>query len=149
MRTFITIGASALLWLTGALAAEKTLALKDLPPAVQKTVQEQLKGGEIKTISKETEGGVTQYEVESMLNGKHRDFNIDIKGNLVVMEEETAIDSIPAAAKEAIIKKVGTGKLNLVEVVTQAGQTSYEAGYTSKAGKKAEVAVNPDGTAKK
>ena len=149
MRTFITIGASALLWLTDALAAEKTLALKDLPPAVQKTVQEQLKGGEIKTISKETEGGVTQYEVESMLNGKHRDFNIDIKGNLVVMEEETAIDSIPAAAKEAIIKKVGTGKLNLVEVVTQGGQTSYEAGYTSKAGKKAEVAVNPDGTAKK
>ena len=149
MRTFITIGASALLWLTGALAAEKTLALKDLPPAVQKTVQEQLKGGEIKTISKETEGGVTQYEVESMLNGKHRDFNIDIKGNLVVMEEETSIDSIPAVAKEAIIKKVGTGKLNLVEVVTQGGQTSYEAGYTSKAGKKTEVAVNPDGTAKK
>ena len=148
MRTFISIGALALLWLTGAFA-EKTLALKDLPPAVQKTVQEQLKGGEIKTISKEKEGGVTQYEVESMLNGKHRDFNIDIKGNLVVMEEETAIDSIPAVAKEAIIKKVGTGKLNLVEVVTQGGQTSYEAGYTSKAGKKAEVAVNPDGTAKK
>jgi hypothetical protein len=109
MRTFITIGVSALLWLTGAFA-EKTLALKDLPPAVQKTVQEQLKGGEIKTISKEKEGGVTQYEVESMLNGKHRDFNIDIKGNLVVVEEETSIDSIPAAAKEAIIKKVRDGK---------------------------------------
>ena len=148
MRMLITIGVSALLWLTCAFA-EKTLALKDLPPAVQKTVQEQLKGGEIKTISKEKEGGVMQYEVESMLNGKHRDFNIDAKGNLVVVEEETSIDSIPAAAREAIIKKVGTGKLNMVEVVTQGGQTSYEAGFTSKAGKKAEVAVNPDGTAKK
>src|SRR3979490_838846 len=97
-----------------AFAAEKSLAIKDLPPAVQKTVQEQLKGGEIKNIAKETEKGVTQYEVESVLDGKHRDFNVDTKGTLVVMEEETSIDSIPAPAKAAIMKKAGTGKLGMV-----------------------------------
>lgn len=140
--------AAALLCIPAAFA-EKSLALKDLPPAVQKAVQEQLKGGEIKTISKEKENGVAQFEVESMLNGKHRDFNIDTKGNLVALEEETSIDSIPAPAKEAIMKKVGTGKLGMVEIVTEGGQTSYEAAYTSKAGKKAEFSVKPDGTAKK
>src|SRR5437016_7046192 len=56
--------------------------------------------------------------------------------------EETSIDSIPAAAKAAIFKKVGTGKLGMVETFTKPGSdTMYEAAYTSKAGKKAEVLV--------
>src|SRR6516162_6345358 len=82
--------------------AAKSLQLKALPPDAQKTVQDTLKGGEIKNISKEVEKGVTQYEVESMLNGKHRDFNVDAKGKLIVIEEEVDIASIPAAAKAAI-----------------------------------------------
>jgi len=130
----------------GLAMAAKSLAVKDLPPAVQKTVQEQTKGAEIKNISKETEKGVTQYEVETMVNGKHRDFNVDTKGGLVVVEEETAIDSIPAAAKAAIQKKVGTGKLGMVETMTKGGIILYEAAYTGKDGKKHAVLVKADGT---
>jgi uncharacterized membrane protein YkoI len=146
MRTLKMITASVVL--LGAAFAQKTLPLKD-PPAVQQTVREQLKGGEIKSIASEKEGGVTQYEVESLLNGKRRDFNVDTNGKLLVMEEETSIDSIPAPAKAAIMKKVGTGKLGLVEILTENGQTWYEVAYTSAAGKKAEVIVKPDGSAKK
>ena len=126
--------------------AAKSLAVKDLPAAVQKTVQEQAKGAEIKNISKETEKGVTQYEVETIVNGKHRDFNVDTKGGLMVVEEETSIDSIPAAAKAAILKKVGDGKLGMVETMTKGSATMYEAAYTTKAGKKHEMLVKPDGT---
>lgn len=130
-----------------ALAAEKSLQLKDLPAGVQRTVQDTLKGGEIKNIGKETEKGVSQYEVETMLNGKHRDFNVDSKGTLLVVEEEASIDSIPAPAKAAIMKKVGTGKLGMVETFTKPGsETMYEAAWTTKAGKKHEVLVKADGT---
>ena len=129
-----------------AASADKKLTLKDLPPAVQAGVQRELKGGEIKNIDKETEHGVTQYEVETMLNGKHRDFEIDTKGALLVMEEETAIDSIPPAAKAAILKKVADGKLDLVELFQRGGETMYEASYTAKRGKKHEVLVKADGT---
>jgi hypothetical protein len=45
----------------------KKLQLKDLPAAVRKTVQDNLKGGEIKNIGKEKEDGIEQYEVESAL----------------------------------------------------------------------------------
>ena len=45
----------------------KKLELKDLPPAVQKTIQAESKGAEIKNIGKETEDGVAQYEIETML----------------------------------------------------------------------------------
>jgi len=122
------------------------LQLKDLPPAVQKTVQETLKGGQIRNISKEVEKGVTQYEVETMLNGKHRDFEVDSKGKLLVVEEETDIATIPAAAKAAIEKKAAGGKIGMVELFMRGGETLYEAGYTSKVGKKHEVLVRADGT---
>lgn len=127
-------------------AAARSLQVKDLPAAVQKTVQETLKGAEIKTISKEVEKGVTQYEVETKLNGKQRDFNVDAKGKLIVVEEEVDIASIPAAAKAAIEKKVAGGKLGMVETVTKSdGVTLYEAAYTSKAGKKGAILVKADG----
>ena len=128
-------------------AAAKSLQVKDLPAAVQKTVQDTLKGAEIKNISKEVEKGVTQYEVETMLNGKHRDFNVDAKGKLVVVEEEVDIASIPAAARAAIVKKMAGGKLKMVETVDKGdGVTLYEASYTSKAGKNGAVLVKADGT---
>jgi uncharacterized membrane protein YkoI len=127
------------------LNAEKKYALKDLPPAVQKSVQAELKGGEIKNIGKETEHGVTQYEVETMLNGKHRDFDVDTKGAVVLIEEETSIDAVPPAAKAAILKKVADGKLGMVETFVRGGETMYEAAYRTKDGKKHEVLVKADG----
>ena len=88
---------------------------------------------------------MAQYEVETILNGKHRDFNVDTKGKLLVVEEETLIDSIPAAAKAAILKKVANGRLGMVELFIRVGETMYEAAYTTKAGKKREVLVKADG----
>ena len=125
----------------------KSLQLKDLPAAAQRTVQANLNGGEIKNIAKEKEDGVEQYEVESVLNGKARDFNVDVKGTLLVIEEAITIDAIPAAAQASIVKKVADGKLGTVETFTKTGQPMmYEAAYTDKQGKNHEVLVKADGT---
>jgi uncharacterized membrane protein YkoI len=132
--------------LTAPASAAKNYTPKELPPAVQKTVQEESKGAEIKNIGKETEKGVTQYEVETILNGKHRDFNVDAKGALLVVEEESTIDTFPPAAKAAIMKKVGDGKLGMVELFKKGGETMYEVAYTTKAGKKHEALFKDDGT---
>ena len=152
MKRILTI-CLAIAALTGAIAQEKKpaapakkLELKDLPPAVQKTIQEESKGAQIKNIGKETEHGVAQYEVETMLNGKHRDFDVDMKGVLLEVEEETAIESIPTAARVKILQKVAAGKLGRVELLKRGGETMYEAAYTSKDGKKHEVLVKADGT---
>jgi uncharacterized membrane protein YkoI len=145
MRTSFSAIALCGLCVTSAFP-QKKLTLKDLPPAVQKTVEENLKGGEIKAIDREKEKGVTQYEIESILNGKHRDFNVDTKGNLVETEEEISIESIPAPAKAAILKKAGGGKVGTVEVVAKGGAIYYEAAFTTKNGTKSEVLVKPDGT---
>ena len=145
MRTFTAFSIIVGLAI-GVAFAEKKLALKDLPPAAQTTIQAELKGGEIKSISKETEKGVTQYEIETLLNGKRRDFEVDAKGKLLVLEEETDFATIPAAARAAIEKKAAGGKIGLVEQFMRGGETLYEAEYTSKNGKKHEVLVKADGT---
>ena len=145
IAVFVSVGGAAQ---NKSTTVPKKLGLKDLPPAVQKTVQGELQGAEIRNIGREREDGVEQYEIETILNGKHRDFNVDVKGVLLVVEEETNIDSIPAPAKATILKKVGTGKLGMVESVkkNQEKDLLYEAGYTSKDGKKHEVLVRANGT---
>jgi hypothetical protein len=126
---------------------EKSLQLKDLPPAVQKAVQDNLKGGEIKNIGKEKEDSIEQYEIETLRNGTARDYNVDTKGNLLLVEDATTMDAIPAAAKAAILKKVADGKLGVVETFAKTGRpVMYEASYADKKGKKHEVLVKADGT---
>jgi hypothetical protein len=126
---------------------KKGLQLQDLPAPVQQTVRETLKGGDIKSIGKEKEDGIEQYEVETVLNGRSRDFEVDTKGKLLVLEEATTIDAIPAAAKASILKKVADGKLSTVETYSKTGlPMMYEASFADKKGKKHEVLVKSDGT---
>ena len=127
------------------LAEAKSLKVKDLPAAVQKTVTEQAKGAEIKNIAKETEKGVTMFEVETILNGKHRDFNVAADGTLLVVEDEASLDSFPAAAKAAIEKAMAGAKGGKFETVTKGGKTLYEAEFKNKAGKKQAVLVTAEG----
>ena len=134
-----------LLVLTVSLAAEKSIKMKDLPAAVQKTIQEQTKGAEVKGISKETEKGKTLYEVETVVNGKTRDMMVDASGKVTVIEQEVTLDSIPAAAKAAIEKQAAGGKITKVETLTQGDAVTYEAAVT-KGSKKSEITVKADGT---
>jgi hypothetical protein len=126
-------------------AAEKKIQMKDLPPAVQQAVQDQTKGAEIKGFSKETENGRTEYEVETMVDGKSRDLTLDAKGTVVEVEQEVTLESLPAAARAAIEKQATGGKIVKVETVTRGAVTTYEGTY-SKGGKTHEVGVKADGS---
>jgi uncharacterized membrane protein YkoI len=128
-----------------AIAAETKVQMKDLPPAVQQAVQAQAAGGQIKGLSKETEKGKTVYEAETMVNGKSRDISFDATGAVVEIEEQAALDSIPAAAKVAIEKKTIGGRIKTVETVTKGSTVVYEAEYT-KGGKSHEFQVRADGS---
>jgi uncharacterized membrane protein YkoI len=148
MNTQLCILAGATLAAGLAFAAEKPAKLSDLPPAVQKAIEAQTKGSEIKGFSTETEKGKTLYEAETRLNGHGRDLLFDKNGTLVEVEEETALDAIPAPARSAIQKKAADGKVLKVEMVTSGSRVSYEA-EIEKNGKKSEFAVKSDGTASK
>ena len=131
---------------SGVSAAEKRVKMESLPPAVQKTVQEQAKGATIRGLSIEIEDGKTFYEAELKINGHNKDVLIDPNGAVVEVEEEVALDSLPAAVKDAIQKHAAKGQIVLVESVSKNDTiVAYEAKIKT-AGKTSEIAVKPDGS---
>jgi hypothetical protein len=127
MKTALMFGVACVVLVAG----EKKIQTRDLPPAVQKAVEEQGKGATLAGLSREVEGGVTLYEAEFKIGNRTKDVTFDESGKIVIMEEETTLDSIPAAARGAIQKAIGKRKLVLVETVAEKGATFYEAHYKS------------------
>jgi len=127
-------------------AQEKKIKRSDLPAAVEKTVAEVSKGATVKGFSEETENGKTTYEVEMVVNGHSKDVELDPSGSIVEIEEETAMDSLPANVKAGLTAKAADGKILKVETLTNGGKlVAYEAKVQSAAGKKSEIQVGPDG----
>src|SRR5260221_8634545 len=107
----------------GLAAADKKVQMKDLPAAVQKTVQaEEAKGAKIVGLATEVEGGKKMYEVETTVGGRTRDLLLNAAGTIVETEEETAIDAVPAAVRAALEAR---GKVGKVERVTKGARVAY------------------------
>jgi uncharacterized membrane protein YkoI len=144
-RTLSIACAVLALGVTALPAADKKIQAKDLPPAVQKAVQEETKGATIKGYAKEVENGKTMYEVETTVNGHSRDLLFDATGRLVEAEEAVSLDTVPAAVRTAFEAR---GKVLTVETVTKGKTVTYEA-QVEKNGKKSEVAVDAAGKSMK
>lgn len=125
---------------------EKKIQRSELPAAVEKTVAAQSQGATIKGFSQEKENGQTYYEAEMTLNGHSKDVLIDPNGNVVEVEEQVALDSLPTAVKDGLQAKAGKGKIVKVESLTKHDKlVAYEAKVQT-AGKRSEIQVGPDGT---
>jgi hypothetical protein len=150
MKTYVGyLTLPALLIAGNVFGADTPMKMENLPPAVQKTVQEQSKGATIRGLSKEVENGKTFYEVELKVNGHNRDVLIDPSGAIVEVEEVVPLDSVPPAAKGALEKHAGKGKILSVESVAKDNSIiAYEAKIKT-AGKTSEVRVTPEGAPSK
>jgi hypothetical protein len=130
---------------TVALAQEKKIQRTDLPPAVEKTVAAQSQGATIKGFSKEKEKGQTLYEAEMTVGGHSRDVLMNANGEVVEIEEQVQLDSLPAAVKQRLEAKAGAGKIVKVESLSKHDKlVAYEA-VVQTGGKKKEIQVGPDG----
>jgi hypothetical protein len=126
-------------------AQEKKIKRSDLPAAVEKTVAEQSKSATIKGFATEVENGKKIYEAEMTVNGHGKDISMDEKGNIIEIEEEVAIASLPPAVREGLTKAAGKGTIEKVESLTKKGKlVAYEA-QVKTGTKKSEVQVGPDG----
>ena len=126
-------------------AQEKKIKRSDLPAAVEKTVAEQSKGATIKGFATEVEDGKKIYEAEMIVNGHGKDISIDEKGNVIEIEEEVAIGSLPPTVKDSLMKAAGKGNIEKVESLTKQGKiVAYEA-VVKTGTKRSEIQVGPDG----
>ena len=137
IMTCVTIGQAS--------AQEKRLKRSDLPPAVQKAADEQSKGAVVRGYSSETENGQLEYEVAMTIRGHGRDVSMAADGTILEIEEQVALDSLPAAVRAALEEKAGSGKIMKVESLTKHGTlVAYEAQVRTGT-KRSEVQVGPDG----
>lgn len=126
-------------------AQEKKLKREQLPPAVEKTVAAESKGATIRGFATEIENGKRLYEAELVVNGHGKDISMDEQGNIMEIEEEVTMDSLPAEVKEGLTKAAGTGTISKVESLTKKGTlVAYEAVVKTGA-KRHEIQVGPDG----
>ncbi len=126
-------------------AKDQPVKMADLPPAVQAMVKELSKGAKLRGLSKEVQNGRTLYEAETIVNGHGKDFELDSTGAVVEVEDEVPLASLPEAARTAIEKGAGGGKVLKVESVTQGSSVvAYEA-KVSKEDKRSQVRVDPEG----
>ena len=124
---------------------EKHIKRSDLPAAVQKTADEQSKGATVRGYTKETEEGKLEYEVEMTVSGHTKDVSIDPAGNVLEVEEQVALEMLPAAVRDGLQQKAGNDKITKVETIIKHGTlVAYEAQVLT-GGKKSEVQVRPDG----
>jgi len=131
--------------LGSAMAQEKKIARPDLPAAVEKTVAAQSKGATIRGFSKEMEKGKTTYEVQMTVNGHTKDLEVDESGVVIEVEEQVALEALPAEARIGLQARAGKGRITKVESITKKDRlVAYEAQVDTD-GKKSEVQVGADG----
>jgi uncharacterized membrane protein YkoI len=123
--------------------AGKSVDLSKYPAPVRATIENETKNATLKGVSKETEKGKTQYEVETLVNGKSRDLLVDPAGKVIEVEEEIALTAAPQPVQTALGKH---GTIVKVEKVTHdGGAATYEARVKAKSGKTSSVALDADG----
>jgi hypothetical protein len=124
---------------------EKKLKREQLPAAVQKTVTRESEGATIKGFATEVEKGRRLYEVELTVNDHSKDILMDRDGNIVEVEEEVTMDSLPATVQDALRKAAGKGTIGKIESLTKNGKlVAYEA-LVKTGAKRFEIQVGPNG----
>ncbi len=130
---------------TVVVAQEKKLKREQLPPAVEKTVARESQGATIKGFATEIENGKRLYEVDLTVDGRSKDISMDKNGNIVEVEAEVAMDSLPAAVQEGLRKAARAGTIGKIESLTKHGKlVAYEAQVKTGA-KRSEIQVGPNG----
>ena len=126
-------------------AQEKKIKRAQLPSAVEKTVAAESEGATIKGFASEREHGQQFYEVSLIVNGHIKDILIDPNGNIVEVEEEVLLNSLPTTVQDALRKAAGTGTIVTVESLTKHGElVAYEA-HVKHGRKRSEIQVGPNG----
>jgi hypothetical protein len=126
-------------------AQERKLKREQLPAAVEKTVARESQGATVKGFATEVEKGKRLYEVSLDVNGHSKDISMDRRGNVVEVEEQVTMDSLPAAVQEGLRKAAGSGTIGMIESLTKSGQlVAYEA-HVKTGKKRFEIQVGPNG----
>jgi len=147
---------------------EEEVTLKQVPPAVRKTILKAAGKHKIEEIERETKNGKTVYEAEWRDGDKEVEIKVAPNGKLLKREvedaddddddddgddddddddgdeEEVTLKQVPEAVRKTILKAAGKHKIEEIERETKNGKTVYEAEWRE-GDKEVEIKVAPNG----
>lgn len=127
-----------------AVAGDKKISKKDVPPAVLQSFEKAYPKAVIKGLAIEKENGKTFYEIESVDGKLSRDLLYLADGSVFEIEEGVAVADLPATVKAAIAKEHPQGKISKCEKTTHGSDVVYDC-QVSFGKTKYSMAVAPDG----
>lgn len=142
-QTLITLLLFSLAWPISAADAPKTLSIHQLPPAVQKTVQDELSDSKLVQIEKDDEDGEVTYTITRKVKDEDRYFTVTADGTLAAVE--VALNETPPAVQNTIKGQVRDGTLDSIEKTFEGNDINYEVDMTTKAGADRSFTVALDG----
>ena len=123
----------------------KALALSDVPPAVQQTIQANLNGRSVTSIEYAKDKSDVSYEVDTKAkDGAEWDLTVAENGTLLSIDVPPT--ELPSPVQTAITAQVGKGKLEGVAKQFDDGITTYLAGITAVDGIERDYTFAEDGT---
>lgn len=125
-------------------AKEEVVDLKLLPEAVLSAFKAAYPNAVIKGTSKETEKGVTYYEIESVDGTLNRDLLYTADGKAAEIEEAIAASDLPAAVQQTLAREYPGAKVLKAEKMTKGNQKLFELQIQVK-DKKMGVTIDPNG----
>src|SRR3954468_11983705 len=111
---------------------EMFLKFSEAPAAVQKTLNEELRGEKVDTLSKEVEDGKAVYWASIVVRGRRYEIVVSEDGTLnemglTVDENEVKFFAIPPAVQRTFRAEARDAKIDVVSKDMKYGVTIYEA----------------------
>lgn len=126
-------------------AQKKKYTEKDMPAAVISSFQKNFPEASVRGYDKETEDGITTYEVEATVADVKKDIQFNADGTVIEIEESMNTADLPEKVVAAINSKYGNPSILKSEKVTKGSDILYEVTFKVKK-KKHEVRLDKDGT---
>lgn len=119
------------------------VTLAETPVAVQKAIQAQTHGWEIKGINKNIADTETSFDVTISKGGTERSFNMTENGTLSSVE--LGLTETPAAVQAAIKAQIADGSVESIEEDLDTDGNSFDVEAVTKAGSRKSFSLAPDG----
>lgn len=97
---------------------EERIELKDAPEAVQAAIKGLTSTESITGIEKETEDGLTVYEVAFKKDGREHEVTMAASGDIIEIEKSIDAAKLPKAARTAVEKKLPGGRIAAAKACT-------------------------------
>ena len=139
MKTKVISSAIVMGWtlLQAPIGQAQTVDWSQLPPVVQRTINEQRGPQGVVSIQRSYRFGGPVYAVRLDGPGPNSGFYVTDAGTIIKSNDvaslgqsrEVTFDALPVSVQNAIRSRIGNAAMDTIEMVTAAGQTSFDVPY--------------------